>query len=279
MKTKFILLLSIVFKIGFSQTETEVAGITYHYFSKADYNDKTANSFTNKLETFVNYGHNLGTKTTLFYHVDFKKFIINTSLDTNAMYPKIASHELLTTAIGMKNTLKKNWSLVTIFTNTFSDDFSKNNLDKMSYIRSFLYVNKKKSDLFSYGFGLYVSTVSDNIRILPVLSLEVKSAKKGMKLFFPRYVKFWYKTNDKSYIQLQTKLNSKRIKYNFDTIQSVEIFTVISDVTYNYLLKNKFKLTVGLSFPIQQYSYDLDTYKSNQIGGFGVTTGISYVVF
>ena len=270
----------------YAQQETEIIGVNYNYISSSSYQDNIYNNATNKLDAFVNYGHDLGKKTKLFYHISYQNFDFKTKVNYAIIpqdiliFPKIPNYSLLTLASGMTNKLKNNLKLTNIFTFTFAngkEDLLKTN----NYFRTFSYLKKKKTDSLSYGLGLYTDNVKGNIRFLPIVTLELKNTKRGFNLFFPRSLKLWQKVTEKSYVELKTNIDSNTLLYNdFDNLD-IEILSITNDVTYNYIFNNKYKLKAGLGLPIRAYNYKFDTkdFETSQKPALSFIVGFSYVVF
>jgi len=282
---RIILFINILLAIqSFSQSEIEIIGIKYRTTTKNNYYIYKSNN--NKFDAFVNYGHDLGKKSKLFYHVSYHSFSLNTEvnpdiiiLDDSYYQPSIPDYEFVNLAIGMTNNLKNNWTLNNIFAYTISDDFNETNLNQHNYFRSFSYLKKKKNDNLNYGFGIYLSKLNNSLKVYPILSLQYKNKKRGLKMFLPREIKFWNSINSKSYIELKTIINSNYLKF-VDNNLDAELLSINSELTYNYIFKKKFKLKTGIGLPYIQYEYILNskTYKTNQTN-ISFNLGISYVVF
>lgn len=286
-KTLLLLFLLIVIT-SYSQSETEVAGINYNYFTKSNYYKNSYKSSLTKMDAFINYGHDLGKKSELFYHLSFQNFDYDTKINSTnipqddfVLTPNIPNHSLVTLATGMKNKLKNNWNLTNIFSLTFANDIANTNLNSNNYFRTFSFIKKKKSDTFSYGFGFYLDNVKNHIRVLPILTLSLKNKKRGLKLFFPKSLKLWQKLTDKSYLELKSNLDYNTLNHNdFDEF-TIEIFSIMNDLTYNYIINNKFKLKAGLGLPYRTYEYkfDFDDVKTTQKTKISFNFGLSYAVF
>ncbi len=282
---KLILFISVLLVIqSFSQSEIEIVGVKYRTTTKSNYN--IYNSNNNKFEAFINYGNDLGEKTKLFYHASYHSFSLNTEVNTDKIilddmyyYPSIPDYEFINLAIGMTNNLKNNWSINNIFAYTISDDFNEVNLNQHKYFRTFSYLKKKKSNNLSYGFGIYLSKLNNSFSVYPILSLQYKNNKRGLKIFLPRELKFWNSINSKSYIELKTVINSNYLKFTDNNLDA-ELLSINSELTYNYIFNNKFKLKTGIGLPFTQYEYILNskTHKTNQTN-VSFNIGLSYVVF
>jgi hypothetical protein len=279
----FFLLLNLLSNFIFAQQEIEIVGIKYRTTTKNDYD--IYNSKNNKLDAFVNYGHDLGKKTKLFYHLSYHNINLNSTIVPESIlhatfnYPSIPNFSFINIASGMTNMFKNQWSLTNIASFTFSDDFNNEILKPHNYFRSFSYLKKKKSDNFSYGFGVYLSKLNTDWRILPIISLNLKNDKRGLKLFLPRELKFWNNLNSKSYIEFKTIINSNYIKYDKESLD-VELLSINSELTYNYIYKKKFKLKTGIGLPYVQYDYinDFKTTQKEQFN-YSFVLGLSYVVY
>lgn len=280
-KTVFFLFLLMVV-ISYSQSETEVAGINYNYFTKSNYYKNSYKSSLTKIDAFINYGHDLGKKNELFYHLSFQNFDFDTEINSTNIpqddFVLIPNYSLVTLATGMKNNFKNNWNLTNILSLTFANDISKTNLKSNNYFRTFSFVKKEKSDKFSYGFGFYLDNVKEQIRVLPILTLSLKNKKRGFKLFFPKSLKLWQKLTDKSYLELKSNLDFNTLNHHEFNI---EIFSIMNDLTYNYIINNKFKLKAGLGLPYRTYEYKFDfgDVKTTQKTRVSFNFGFSYVVF
>ena len=284
MKKYFFFLLSLFSNSLFSQSNVEIAGIKYRTTTKSNYAIYKSNN--NTFDAFINYGHDLGQNTKLFYHLSYHSFDLHTEInsDNNNLanrfyYPSIPDFSFVNIASGMTNTLKNKWYLTNIVSFTFSDDFNESKLKLHSYFRSFSYVKKKKSPNFTYGFGIYLSKLNTDWRILPILNLQVQNDKRGMKLFLPRELKFWNRINQKSYLELKTILNSNYLKFTTSLLDS-DLLSINSELTYNYIFKKKLKLKTGIGLPYTQYKYisNLDTYQINQFN-ISFIIGLSYIIF
>jgi hypothetical protein len=286
-KVIYLVLFFISFSV-FSQSEIDIVGINYSLFTKSDYNNKIYNSATNKINSFINYGHDFDKKTKLFYHISYQNFNIETKTnffiipaDDFILFPEIPNYSLITVAIGMENKLNNNWNLTNFITFTLADDISSEELSNNNYFRTFSYVKKKKSDDLKYGFGLYFDNVKENISILPILSLELKNEKRGLNLFFPRSLKLWHKLTDKSYFELKTDIDSNNLKFkNFDNLK-VEMLSIATNLSYNYIFNNKFKIKTGIGLPYREYEYKFNNsdFKTTQKPAISFNIGFSYVVF
>lgn len=288
MQQKLFLLFFFLVIISYSQSEIEVIGINYNYFSKSNYNDNIYNSSTTKLDAFINYGHDLGEKSELFYHGSFQNFDTHTTINSEnipqddfLLFPSIPDYSLITLATGMKNNLKNDWNLTNILSLTFANDISADYLNSNNYFRTFSFIKKKKSAQFTYGFGFYIDNVKENVRVLPIISLVLKNKKRGLNLFFPRSLKFWQQLTDKSYLELKSNLDSNTLNHNDFEGLSIEIFSITTNLTYNYLLNNKLKLKAGLGLPYitYEYKFDFEDFKTTQKTAINFNFGFSYVVF
>ena len=266
----------------FAQFETDIIGVNYSNYTKSDYGNYT--SATQKMEAFVNYGHDLGEKSELFYHISYLNFNLDTNLNEEILYydmpTSIPDYTILNLATGMKNQLKNKWNLTNFLTVSFTNDFSKNKLDATNFYRSFSFITKKKSANFSYGFGVYTSKLDTEFSILPIISLKLKNTKRGFNLFFPRSLKLWQVITEESYLELKSKLNSDLLMYS-DTNLKTSIFSVITDLSYNYIINKKVKIKASVGLPYNEYTFSTDNYnnKTPQFGGINLNFGISYVVF
>jgi len=283
MKTYFSFLLVFFNTILFAQQEIEIAGVKNRITTSNDYS--IYNSNNNKFDAFINYGHDLGQKTKMFYHLSYHTISLNSKivpeaiLHTTFYYPSIPNFSFINVASGMTNELKNKWSLTNIASFTFLDDFNNDILKSHNYFRSFSYLKKNKSADFSYGFGIYLSKLNNDWRVLPILSLQLKNKKRGLKLFLPREFKLWNSINSKSYIEFKTIINSNYIKYTGEPLD-VELLSINSELTYNYIFKKKFKLKTGIGLPYTQYEYvsNTDVFQTDHYN-FSFVLGISYVVY
>jgi len=279
----FIFLIS---NLLFSQSEIEIIGVKYTITTQNKYYNNVYSSNNNKLDAFVNYGHDLGKENKLFYHISYHNFDINTVInndelviDDSTYYSNIPSFSFVDFATGMTNKFSKNWSLTNIINLTITDDFNDGILQSHHYFRTFSYLKKKKTKNLNYGFGVYLSKLNNDLSIYPILSLRLKNSKRGMKLFLPRELKFWNKINSKSYIELKTILNSNYLKFDNSAL-NIELLSINSELTYNYIYKNKLKLKTGFGLPYTQYKYTFkaDCINTSQLN-LSFTIGLSYVVF
>lgn len=285
--TIFFIVAIIGFTSVFAQQEIEIIGVQYRATNTSNYFENSYLAKNNKLDAFINYGNDLGDKTKLFYHISYHTLNLNTSLNTENISfdditysEKIPNFYFMNFAAGMTNKFKKNWSLTNIVNYSYSDDNSKETfLKQHAYYKSFSYLKKKKSDQFSYGFGVYLSKLNDDLTVYPILSLQLKNKKRGLKLFFPRELKLWQKINDKSYIQLQTLLNSNYIQFTNATY-GIEILDINTTLTYQYVFNKKIKFRAGVGIPFSKYDFEKDNRftKTQQIN-YGFVAGLSYVVF
>jgi len=145
MKNKLLILLFFTSNFLIAQQEIEFFGIKYRTTTKNNYH--IYNATNNKFDAFVNYGHDLGKKTKLFYHLSYHSFSLNTVLISentllDAVYfdPSIPDYDLVNIASGITNNFKNQWSLTNITSFTFSDDFNSSNLNSHHYFRSFSYL-------------------------------------------------------------------------------------------------------------------------------------------
>ena len=270
----------------FSQSETEVIGVNYSTYQKSNYIFFT--STTQKIDAFVNYGHKIGKKSKLFYHVSYQNFNIDTdmnfdiSLQEDIIFlPKIPNYDLLTFATGLENSLKNNWNLTNFITYTIADDFSDDILNNNHYFRTFSFLKKKKSDNLTYGFGVYTDNVKDEFRILPILSLALKNEQQGLKLFFPRSLKIWKKITNKSYVEISSDIDFNTLNTNSQENFNIEIFSVTTNLFYNYIFQKKWKLKTGIGLPYREFEYKLhsDSYKTTQKPAISFNLGLSFVIF
>ncbi len=283
MKRRFFYFLSLIAIATFSQSEIDIAGIKYASSTFGNYYDDIYSSKINKAAIFLNYGHDVGKKTNLFYHASYHTINLDTQINSDNiiaddfnLYQEIPNYSFINLAVGMTNKLKNNWSLNNILSLTFSDN---EKLKSHHYFRSFSYFKQKKSANFNYGFGIYLSKLNKEISIIPILSLQYKNKKRGVKIFAPRELKLWQSINTKSYIELQTILNSNYLKLN-NTDLDIELLSVNTELTYNYIYNKKIKLKTGLGLPYTKYQYigNENTYKTDQIN-LSYTIGFSYVVY
>jgi hypothetical protein len=289
MRKNILFLITIIISnfLLFSQTETEIIGVNYSNYSRSDYNDKIYESATKKVDAFINYGHDIGKKSKLFYHASYQNFEVDTKINyiiipqDSFLFPSIPDYSIFTFATGMNNELKNNWNLTNILSFTIANDISKDKLNSNNYFRTFSLVKKKKSTNLTYGFGVYFDNTREDINVLPIISLQLENEKRGLKLFFPRSLKLWEKINANSYIQLSSNIDSNTLDYkNFNDF-NVEILSIITELTYNYILSKKFKLKAGIGLPYQEFEYksDLEDFKTTQKGKINFNFGLSYVIF
>ncbi len=245
----------------FSQSEIEVFGVNYNSYQKSNYFNNLFTTKTQKIDAFINYGHKIGKKSKLFYHVSYQNFNIDTAINFDTLLlndiiflPKIPNYDLLTFATGLENRLKNKWNLTNFITYTISDDFFDDKLNSNHYFRTFSFIKKKKSDNITYAFGIYTDNIKDEFRILPIINLELKNEQQGLKLFFPRSLKIWKKITNKSYIEISSIIDFNTLNQeNFN----IEIFSVSTDLSYNYVFQKKWKLKTGIGLPYREFEYKL----------------------
>lgn len=269
--------------LGYSQTQIDIIGVNYSLSNQSNYLNKTYAANASNMDVFINYGNDLGKKVKVFYHLSYYKKMFNTQFidysidDETTIYNKIPNFYYMNFAVGMTNKFNNNWRL----TNIINYSFSNNNdvLVSHSYYKSFTYLKKKKTVNFSYGFGIYLSKLNQNLEIYPIINILVKNKKRGIKLFLPREVKLWQQLNPKSFIQIQTILNANYIRF-VNTSNGIELLNINTDLTYNYLLNKKIHLKLGVGMPYTQIKYDSSlAIEKTHLTNFSIVAGLSYVVF
>lgn len=240
----------------------------------------TANtSFTATL----NYGHDLKAETSsMFYSMSYSHFSqeldVSDVMDNEALesiptnfyqYPNFSQ---ISFTSGANFKLNKKWAVTLLGALNYTDDFFKSELKSNFTWLSMAYIERKKSDNFSYGFGAFINQLENKFLFTPSISLKLHNEKVGLEILLPEKIRFWYKVKQNNYFEASLNAKSLSVEYADESyVRGLDIYTIKGDIGYNLIWQDFLKLKIGFDFPlvfnsIKSTSESFEFYQYNSIG-------------
>jgi hypothetical protein len=165
-----------------------------------------------------------------------------------------------------------------------TDDFFKKilKINLMGGVSSFL--EKKKSEKFKFGIGIFINQFKGRLFFSPLLSLAIKGKKRGMELVFPERLRIWQKITPNSYISLEVGFLSSSLIHQLNNSNNGEIRTDItaleSLLKYNVIILDNIRLDLNVGLPFRSYTLSNDNEFETiyQEEGWSIGFGLSFVV-
>lgn len=281
----------------FCQTEVPLFQIKYNRSLSSTYineNKELIPSLESSLSQLAlegAYGVKLNYRTEISGAINYQKVKISTkhiadSLPQNSLtsFYKTPSHSNLLFNINLRTDLKKEWSWANSVNLSITDDFFKKELktNLMGGIASF--VEKKKSEKFKFGFGVFMNQFKGRLFFSPLLSLAIKGKKRGLELVFPERLRVWQKIKPNSYISLEVRFLSNSLIHQTNNSIVGETRTSISAfqslLKYNVIFQENIRLDINLGLPFRSYTLnnEVEVKTIYQEEGWYIGFGLSFVV-
>ncbi len=298
MKKIFLILhLSIFTTCLLAQNEAELISIGYRTIAQAPLENNNYDDLNNvsSAHTFFTFSFNRGQSlkdTTVFIlyglsyeNVNQKLDLINVNQDTEwdvlpENYYQQPQYSRLSFSAGLSKSFKNNWSLSGVFYTNIIDDFFKPELPTNINLGGMAYIEKKQNKRFTYGAGLVLVELERKIFVSPVVSFKYQNEKRGIEALIPAKLRLWQKTSKKSYLEASIYNTFYSIEYQPDNeVISTDILSFKPELTYNYLLGNFLKLSVGIDLPLRDVTVSAkkETFKYQQ-NSVGFNIGLSLVI-
>lgn len=228
-----IFILSFVTSMVQSQ-EFKLAGFSWGYYPSSPVKESQFNQEVqlNEYEVFFNLPKKLKNNKTIFIN----------GLSYAAVAPKADNDSLQNIdglnlqVLGYKfmsiHKMRASWSGVIVINPALASAFN-GPLEEDDFIFSTaLYAFNKKSDRFTYGFGLARSFRFGNPIFLPIFKTTAKLKKHNIDLFFPQHLKYEYHLG-KLEIGLSMRVNGSLFNTNYLNVGSAD---VVDKIAYSRIL-------------------------------------------
>lgn len=252
-----------------AQTEAPVFGVRYEKISASGFTDSTTipgiQASTRSIELEGNYGWLLGKRNELSVSFNYKKIRIKTTLDTDSLpfdsftpFYTIPSHANLSLSGNLQTRLKKNWSWMNSISLSLGDDFFGKALDPLFFAGASSFVEKRKTDNFRFGGGVFINQFKNRLFVSPIFSLLIKNDKRGLELLFPERIRFWQNLKSNSYLALTGQFSSYTLLQSGKELGHASVRNNISNLEVNLMYYKIFydflRLEIGIGLPLRTYT-------------------------
>ncbi len=255
-----------------AQDEIEIIRLTYQHDGGAllTTNDlptlNQAKITTSVVELMLQYGHAIGNKGVEFsYAVGYQHFsqTLDASEVTNdstfytipKYYYRTPQFSQISFITGISVPFGNNWGGFTGVSLNYTDDLAGTDLPGNLTWVSTTYIEKIKSERFSYGVGAFINKLENRFLLSPIVNVKIKNRKRGVELIFPEKLRVWQVIGRSSYLEGIASFNSLSLEYNpAREVASTDVFLARAGVTYHYIWEEFLKLSLGVNVPLGFYS-------------------------
>jgi len=281
-----------------AQFEVELIELNYTSSGSANFIDSPYASMDQMISSNsnfgvnVNYGHNLTSdKWSAIYSLSYNHISqeldlsgITDQLEFNSIprnYYRYPDFSQVAFSSGLIYQSSDKWTATMLGTINFTDDLSGSQLKPNLTWLTIAYAERKHSENFSYGLGVFMIQLENNLIFTPSASLKLQNEKRGVELLFPEKIRLWQRIRQNDYIEALIKVQSLSVEYPLENVvNGLDIYTIQAGVRYNLLLQNFVRLSYGIDFPLMYNSVDTTTEKFNfvQQNSVGFNLGVSIII-